>query len=357
MASGLSQLEFPWAAPPAPGEVTEVAKGLFWARMPLPFRLNHVNIWLLEEDDGWTVIDTGCATDQLFEVWETLLSGAMGGLPIRRVISTHGHVDHIGLSGWLVERFDAAFYSTIAEWNWARISHLHDVPGADAAHYRHLIRHGIDDDGARAIVTNRGRFIDMATPIPNAIVEIRDGDTIRFGKRDWQVIVTGGHAVEHASFFDAESGILIAGDHILPKISPVVAVYETTPHGDPLADYLSSFPRFDMVPADSLILPSHGMPYRGIHERISQLREHHRTRLETTKGFLHDAKSAFELSRDMFPHVEGPEGAGFALAETIAHVNHLIRQGIVDEVTRPNGQLAFRLRQDRPAGKPQGDLR
>lgn len=341
MASRPHNLEFVWPTPPASGEVIEVAPGLLWARLPLPFRLNHVNVWLLEENDSWTVIDTGCATPELYAVWDALLAGPMRGLPVRRVIATHGHVDHIGLSGWLVERFGAEFVGTFGEWMWARLSHMHDVPGADYAYLAYLRQHGVEADFAAQMVERRQNYIDLATQIPSNIIEIRDGQTITFGRRDWQVIVTRGHTFEHAAFYDPKTGILIAGDHVLPTISPVIAVYEMVPRADPLGDYLASFVQFDVVPDATLVLPSHGLPYRGLHQRIDALREHHRERLQATLDFLDTPTNAIALSRLMFPRVDGPDNIGFALGETLAHVNCLLHRGTVRELTDDQGRSRF----------------
>lgn len=337
-------LAFPWSKPPSPGEVTEVAPGILWARMPLPFRLNHVNVWLIEEDDGWTVIDTGCATPEIYRLWDDLFAGPMGGRAVKRVVATHGHVDHIGLTGWMVERFDSDFVGTFTEWMWARISHTHDVPRSDSAHREYLIRNGFAPADADELVHNRAEFMDLATPLPGFLTEIRGGDTIRLGSRKWQVIVTGGHAHEHASFHDPDSGILIAGDHLLPKISPVIAVYEMLPKADPLGDYLSSFAQFDGVADGTLILPSHGSPYIGIRERIAQLGEHHRERLEATAKFLAEPSTGLELSKKMFPKIEGVANIGFALGETLAHINHLVHLGVVADVSGEPGISRYKTK-------------
>lgn len=343
MLARTGQLEFPWAEAPERGLACRVAPGILWARLPLPFRLNHVNVWLIEEDGGWTVIDTGCATPEIIETWEALLAGPMRGGRITAVVATHGHVDHIGLSGMLVERFGADFIGTFAEWVWARISHTHDVPGSSAAHHAYLVHNGFDDAAARQLVASRRRFIDLSTPLPGWISEIRDGETVMLGGRPWEVIVTGGHAFEHASFYDRASNVLIAGDHLLPKISPVIAVYEMVPRADPLGDYLASFARFDTVADDALVLPSHGSPYRGIRQRIAQLREHHRERLDATVAFLRAPHSSVDLTREMFPHVEGPENIGFALGETLAHVNHLVRRGVAVDISQPGATALYRV--------------
>ena len=332
-------LSFPWADVPPPGEAREVAPGILWARLPLPFLLNHVNVWLIEEDNGWTVIDTGCVTPDIMTTWSRLLAGPMRGLPVVRVIATHGHVDYIGLTGWMVERFDADFLGTFAEWVWARISHTRDVPGSSPAHETYLARNGFDDAAVAQQVSTRHRFMDLATPLPGWISEIRNGEVVEFGGRNWEVIVTRGHAFEHASFYDPVGKVLIAGDHLLPKISPAIAVYEMMPKGDPLGDYLASFPQFDRVADDALLLPSHGSPYVGIRTRIRELREHHRRRLDDTATFLRKPRNAADLARKMFPHVEGPENTGFALGETLAHVNYLVRRGIVAD-NSPEGPSA-----------------
>lgn len=341
MLAKAGTIEFPWTETPAPGAVREVAPGLLWARLPLPFRLNHVNVWLLEEEDGWTVIDTGCATPEIMAVWETLLAGPMRGRKIVRVVATHGHVDHIGLAGWLVERFDADFAGTFAEWIWARVSHTHDVPNSSKTHRSYLVRHGFEIETADRMVKSRHRFIDLSTDIPGWITEIRDDETIRLGGRDWRTIVTRGHAFEHLSFHCPEAGVLIVGDHVLPKISPVIAVYEMAPKSDPLGDYLDSFGRFADIPQDTLVLPSHGIPYRGLHRRMDELKDHHRQRLDATAEFLRAPRTALDLASALFPHVEGPDNIGFALGETLAHVNYLVRKGIVREARDVAGHAIY----------------
>lgn len=341
MTSTGSLLKYPYSEPPAPGEVIEISDGLHWAYLPLPFRLNHVNIWLLKEDDGWTVIDTGCATKTVFDAWEALLTGPMGGEPVRRLVVTHGHVDHIGLAGWLVERFGAEFVGSFAEWVWARLSHTHDMPESNSEQQRFLMSHGFDEAAADRMVKSRHRFINMSTAIPGAISEIRDGETIRFGRRDWRVIVTGGHAFEHSSFYCEDDNILIAGDHLLPKISPVIAVYEMIPKADPLRDYLESFARFCDIPSDVLVLPSHGRPYNGLHERVAELQAHHDERLAATINLLGEPRNALDLSRAMFPHITQLDDIGFALGEVLAHVNYLVNEGAVIEEVDQHGHAMY----------------
>jgi len=334
-------LDYPWPEP-SPDTMREVAPGLHWIRLPLPFRLNHVNVWALEEADGWTIVDTGCDTPRLRDLWETHFAGGLAGRPVRRIVATHGHVDHIGLVGWIAERHGARFSATLTEWLWARIAHDPGFAGAEAAHRAYLAENGFGpDELARQLAARRG-YVDLAVTLPGAIDELRHGQTLRMGGRDWEVIVTGGHAFAHAAFHDRASGVLIAGDQILPEISPVVAVYEMTPSSDLLGDFLASFASFADVAADTLVLPSHGLPYRGLHTRIAALRHHHDVRLEQTLDLFRTPRTAREAAALMFPRVNDADGIGFAVGEVLAHVNHLVGLGRMQRETDTEGVVRYR---------------
>lgn len=333
-------LEYPWHALP-PDAMREVAPGLHWIRLPLPFRLNHVNVWALDEGDGWTIIDTGCDTARLRDLWELHFAQGLAGRPVRRIVATHGHVDHIGLAGWIAERHGARFAATLTEWLWARIAHDPGFPGAEAAHLAYLARNGFSpEETARQLEGRRG-YVDLAVPLPGALDELRHGQTLRMGGREWDVIVTGGHAFAHAAFHDRASGVLIVGDQILPEISPVVAVYEMTPSSDLLADFLASFTAFEHVAADTLVLPSHGLPYRGLHARIATLRRHHDERLVQTLDLLRTPRTAREAAALMFPKVGDNDGIGFAVGEVLAHVNFLVGQGRLTAQTDAAGVVRY----------------
>src|SRR4051812_9432207 len=109
-----AQLAYPLSDTlPAIGEVHQLAPGLGWLRMPLPFALDHINLWLLEDGaHGWAAVDCGVATDATREAWEQVFAGAMEGKPLLRVLASHCHPDHIGLSDWLCRRFGAPFWMT-----------------------------------------------------------------------------------------------------------------------------------------------------------------------------------------------------------------------------------------------------
>lgn len=327
--------------PPAGGATIEVAPGILWARMPLPFRLNHVNIWLLDDGDGWTLIDTGVQTEACRAIWETLLAGRR----INRLIATHGHTDHVGLAGWLVERAgDVPFWSTLTEWMSAQVRVW------DARHpvrndvERFLVNNGCDAATLDAYRADRVKTNTLLGPLPGSLQRLRDGEIVHFGGRNWKIIAAGGHAIEHASFWCENDRILIAGDQILSKISPMIGVFPALPDADPLAEYLASLPRFRSLPADTLVLPSHGLPFTGLHTRVDQLAHHHELRLDDLTRLMDAPHTAMELTTGLFQKAVAEGQARLALAETLAHANHLVGRGRAVRRQADDGRFLF----DRP---------
>jgi len=325
--SALADIELVHPEPPAKGELKEVAPGLFWACLPLPFRLNHVNVWALHEHDGWSVIDCGCGTDEIREIWAHLLGHGLAGRPVRRLIATHGHVDHVGLAGWLTEKCDAEFHSTLTEWQSPQLFRADMANPPTERLARYFQQQGCPDGLATGLDGQRHGFRKLLGAMPPSFIRFRDGDTLQIGGRSWRALTNGGHAAEHASFYCAADKLLIAGDHILSKISPVIGVWESQPEADPLGEYFRSLPRFESLPEPILVLPSHGLPFRRLHRRVAQLRAHHELRLGEVLGALQQPQTAYRLSAALFPrHYDGSQ-ARLALAETLAHVNYLLHKG------------------------------
>ncbi|MBV8426725.1 MAG: MBL fold metallo-hydrolase [Hyphomicrobiales bacterium] len=332
-------------APPPPGELIEVASNLYWARLPLPIRLNHVNLWFMREHathgEGWLVVDAGLDAPTCREAWEKLLAGPLRGLPVRRLILTHGHPDHVGLAGWLSERFDSTLHATRTEWlfaHWRRERQGH-VFGRPMQHF--LMSHGLSPEmverfAAQDSAIDRGEF-----PVPEQHVRLRHGETHTFGGQEFRVIVGSGHADEHASFFRAQGHVLIAGDQILQRITPVIGVFGHEPQGDPLSDYLASLPRFEALPQDTLVLPSHGLPFHGLHARIEQLRAHHEARLAELLCHMREPRNAFALASLIFERAMQEEQGRFALAETLAHLHHGETIGVVRRLVQKDGSTNF----------------
>jgi glyoxylase-like metal-dependent hydrolase (beta-lactamase superfamily II) len=341
------QLQYLRDVPPKGTDTPEIAPGVLWLRLPLPFRLNHVNVWLLREADGWTIVDTGAGTEQARELWQSVLGGVLSGGRINRIVCTHGHTDHIGLAGWLVERSGGApFSATLVEWLAPQVRLQESRLPMRPEVVRFMAAHGCDEPTIEAYRNDRRRTHALLGEIPGAIDRLRDGATIAFGGRQWHILVCGGHALEHASFWCEEDKILIAGDQVLSKISPMIGVYPNEPWADPLAEYLASLNLFRALPEDALVLPSHGLPFRGLHTRLDQLQHHHELRLDHLARLMDGPRTTMELTHGLFPKAVAEGQGRHALAETIAHAHYLIGRGRAVRETDGDGHILFRRAED-----------
>jgi glyoxylase-like metal-dependent hydrolase (beta-lactamase superfamily II) len=344
-----SRLSYPFADElPAPGSVREVAPGLGWLRMPLPFALDHINLWLLKDEregrTGYTVIDCGVATDATRANWEQVLTGAMEGAPVLRVLATHCHPDHVGLSGWLCDRFNAPFWLTAGEFGFARMMAA-ALPGVDGlSAIPHFERHGLTDPAMlEQMRTRRNYYPSLMPNVPDAYTRLQDGQLVAIGGVNWRVITGFGHSPEHASLYSDELNVLISGDMVLPRISTNVSVFAVEPEGNPLQQYLDSLDKFAALPDDVLVLPSHGKPFRGLHTRIDQLREHHVARLAEVQEACRKPVSAMDIVPIMFRRQLDAHQLSFALGEALAHLHKLWNDGILKRVTGAGGILRFQL--------------
>jgi glyoxylase-like metal-dependent hydrolase (beta-lactamase superfamily II) len=309
--------------------------------MPLPLRLNHVNVWLLTDADGWTAIDCGLDSAETRAAWEKLAVGPLAGKPVRRLIATHGHVDHVGLAGWFTSRFGVPFQSTLAAWLWARVTYAGRSEPTSAEALEHLRIHGCNPRHIEAYARNRGTLLQHFGAPPRAHIRLKDGGELEMGGRCWRIVTADGHADEHASFLSMNGDVVIAGDQILQRISPVVGVFAGEPSADPLTDYLASLQRFRDLPAETLVLPSHGLPFRGLKARLNQLELHHRKRLDLALSALDRPLTATECAHVLFDRAMA-EGQWFlALAETLAHLHRLETLGEAEREADGNGVIRF----------------
>jgi glyoxylase-like metal-dependent hydrolase (beta-lactamase superfamily II) len=337
MDGSLTPLQFPVAAPPRPGETLAIASGVHWLRMPLPFALDHINLWLLEDGAGWTIVDTGYAMAQTKELWERIFAERLGGKPVTRVIVTHYHPDHIGLADWLTQRWQAPLWVTEKEWLSARVMSRGDE---DFAPVRRGFarRAGLDDTAAELFGERENSYRRGVPSVPASFQRLADGMAAEIGGRKWRVIVGEGHAPELACLYCAETGVLIAGDQVLPRISPNISVQAHEPDGDPLARYLVSLAKLrDAVPPEALTLPSHNLPFFGLHTRIESLAAHHRARCAEVIGACGIPKTALELVKVLFRRALDRHQMGFALGEALAHLNFLMYEGALDRVRGEDG--------------------
>jgi len=316
-------LHYPLEHAPAPGAVRPVAPGVGWLRMPLPFQLDHINLWLLEDGDGWTIVDAGIALPAVQGHWEEIFEREPGGRPVKRLIVTHFHPDHLGLGRWLAERWNIAVVMTQGEYLVASMV-WHQTDGfAVAAMVEQFRRHGLEPQRIDDL-TRRGNAYRRVVPaLPATYTRIMEAERIDIGGREWRVIMGYGHSPEHAALYCDETGVLISGDMVLPRISTNVSVMAASPDSNALKLFLDSLSRFARLPAETLVLPSHGRPFRGLHSRIAQLEAHHRERCDALLAASGTPQSAWQLVPTLFARDLDTHQTMFAMGEAIAHLNYL----------------------------------
>ena len=323
-------LTYPLESKPDPGSTLEVAPGVHWVRMPLPFALNHINLWALADGDAWTLVDTGLNKQDTCDLWEKAFAGMMQGRPVSRVICTHMHPDHVGTAGWLSRRFDCPLWMTRLEYVTCRMLVADTGREAPQDAMRFYRASGWGEEALEHYRTRFGGFGKMVYELPDSYRRVRDGEELRIGGRIWHAVVGHGHSPEHLCLHCPELQLLISGDQVLPRITSNVSVFPTEPGADPLKDWLESLAAIKLrVPDDVLVLPSHGEPFRGLHFRLDQLIRGHERSLERLQREL----TAGPLrSIDIFPLLFGRQISGdllsMATGESIAHLNCLIGRGL-----------------------------
>lgn len=324
---GTRGLTYPHGEPPAPGEAKVGADGVLWLRFPLPMALNHINVYAIADGVGWAIIDTGIRTPESIEAWEAALAGPLGGLPVTQVICTHMHPDHIGLAGWLCERFDAPLKMTQVEYVTARmlLADTGPAPEDGAVFYRAA---GWEDERIAAWRAEYGRFGRGVFTMPRTYTRISEGQTLRIGGEDWRVVVGNGHSPEHACLWRQSDGVFIAGDQILPRISSNVSIWPTEPQANPLHDWMTSLDRLAaLLPDALLVLPGHGEPFTGVQARLEALARGHQVSLTRLERALQSPKRAVDVFSTLFARAVGDGLYGMATGESLAHLNYLEAHG------------------------------
>lgn len=316
---------------PGGADVIEVAKGIFWARIPLPWSLDHINVYLFDEGEGWSVIDTGARGKTGKKAWEILGASVLGGRPIKRVIATHMHPDHLGLAGWLVEKYGSEFWTTQTEYMLA--STLWNSAGAEFPENEltYLFRSGVDRKYEPMIrAAGYGNYKKGVHTLPASYIRIEDGSELELGGRRWRVVIGRGHSPEHACLACIDEPLFIGGDQILPEITSNVSVYAREPNGNPLAHWLSSLDRMRAVPGNPLVLPSHGRVFYGLQARIDALINGHLDKLEKLHDWCGEPRTVVKTFRALYRRkIEGMDFF-LALGEAVAHLHLLESLGLVD---------------------------
>ena len=335
-------IRYPFPDAPAEGAAVEVAQGILWMRLPLPMALDHVNVYALDDGDGWTVIDTGFASRRGRAIWQGLLDGPLAGKPVTRVIVTHHHPDHVGLAGWFIEN-GASLAMPRTGWLMTRMLTFDEQDRPDARAVTFYRRAGMDpEELARRQSERPFNFADCVTPLPTGYTRLIDGGTIKMGGRTWDIRMGNGHAPEHATFWSRDDNLVIGGDQLLPSISPNLGVYPTEPDADPVSEWLASCEGFQtLATPDQLVLCGHKLPFTGLPTRLSQLIENHHSALRRLLQHLDTPKSAGECFLPLFKRNIGRGEYGLALVEAVAHLNHLHQTGQVTRSLRDDGAFVF----------------
>jgi glyoxylase-like metal-dependent hydrolase (beta-lactamase superfamily II) len=349
-----ARLHYPLGeAMPGAESVLAVADGVYWLRMGLPFALNHINLWLLRDcvdgTEGWTVVDCCVDRPESRAQWEWVFDNALAGLPIVRVVVTHMHPDHIGLAHWLCERWTTPQHTcrmwiSATDYQTARwLSQQGPSDGRDGM-ADFFASHGLNQEEQVAAIRGRSNhYASLVPAVPGQYRRMLDGDTLTIGGRAWRCISGHGHAPEHIALYEAERQLLISGDMVLPRISTNVSVYDSEPEGDPLQLFLNALLKYTGLPKDTLVLPSHGKPFVGLHERIGQLQDHHRDRLSDLLAACQtQAISAADAIPILFARTLDLHQTTFAMGEAIAHLNTLWHSGAA--YRRLDGDGVFRFR-------------
>jgi glyoxylase-like metal-dependent hydrolase (beta-lactamase superfamily II) len=334
--------DYPFPQPPAPGAALEVAPGVHWLRMALPFALDHINLWLLEDHDGWLIIDTGLGNEATRAAWEKVFADRIGGKPVRRVLITHYHPDHAGNGAWLCERTRAELWMSRGEYLTVHAAR-HGAAGYSPEAQKSLfLANGLPQDQANALLSRGGLYRNLVPDFPLSHHRLYEGERVKAGGREWRVMIGFGHAPEHVSLYCEPLKVLVSGDMLLPRISTNVAVRPIDPGSNPLRLFLESIRRYRELPEDMLVLPSHGLPFRGAHARIAQLEAHHSERLaELRAACAQSPRAAAEVLEVLFKRKLDTSQIFFALGEAIAHLHYLYYDGQLKRTVGADGVARF----------------
>lgn len=341
--AGKAVLEYPIQPAPGFGQSVAVAPGILWLRMPLPFSLDHINLWAIEEDEGWAIVDTGLSVPATVQIWNQFLRDALQGRPVTRVFVTHMHPDHIGLAGWLTRKFGCRLWITRSEYMSCRVlvgDTGREAPLDGTSFYHRAGWTEIEIENYR---TRFGAFGKTIYRLPDSYRRIVDDELIRIGRHQWQVVVGSGHSPEHACLYCPELKLFISGDQVLPRISSNVSVHAIEPDADPLADWLHSLQKLrERIPDEVLVLPAHNEAFRGLHARIDRLAASQERALGRLREALTQPQRAIDVFGALFSRpINGSTLLGMATGESLANLNYLLARGEIAVETDEEGVARY----------------
>ncbi|UVE16106.1 MBL fold metallo-hydrolase [Pseudomonas sp. LS44] len=340
-------LQYPCGKPPEAGTALEVAPGVLWLRMPLPLTLDHINLWAVRDGEGWAIFDTGMHTTQTEEAWRTLFAvGApLGEHGPTRVFATHMHPDHIGMAGWLTRTYACELWMTRTEYLNCRVLVADTGRQAPPEGVRFYQRAGWTAEQIEHYRARFGGYGKKVSPLPESYQRLRDGQRLTIGAHQWQVVVGSGHSPEHACFYCPELNVLISGDQVLPRISSNVSVHPTEPAADPMGEWMYSLDKLKAeLPADVLVLPAHGEPFRSLHDRLDHLKNGHLRALDRLRELLAEGpKRAVDVFSVLFAAGIDNELLPLATGESLANLNYLVQRGEVTASEDAHGAVWYQM--------------
>jgi len=346
MSDSPESISYAFEAKPETGEIVDIAPGIKWLRLPLPFQLNHINVWLLQDGDGWAIVDTGFFTNTTREVWKFVFNKYLGNAAITRVLVTHLHPDHAGCAGWISRKFDCELWMSRDEYLLCRVLVADTGKPAPPEGTKFYSAAGFAPESMDRYTEMFGAFGRVVSPLPEAYRQLREGMKLRIGEYDWEVIIGRGHSPEHACLMCRKLNILISGDQILPTISSNVSVYPTEPAANPLLFWFESLDKLiSLLPPDVLVLPAHGKPFRGAHVRLRQLIAEHETGLARLRDFCAEPKRAVDVFPALFKSRITDKNLIMATGEAISHLNYLVEKDEMDVEKDDSGVKWYRMSQ------------
>jgi len=330
---------------PERGETVEIAEGVLWTRIGLPSRLDHVNVYLFDEGDAWTIVDTGLRHKLCLEAWAKLEEGPLKGKRVARVIATHHHSDHVGLVGRFIKEHGAEFWTTRTAWLNARMLQLDHQETHPPEMLAHWTRGGVPAELVEKFVAD-GPFNTSAATwrLPLGYRRIVEGEEISMGGRRWTVRMGDGHAPEHATFWSRDDNLVVVGDQAIPGISSNLGVYPTEPDADPVGEWLESCEKLlAHAREDHLALPGHKGVYTGLPTRFRQLIANHHGAIKRLRAHLSEPRTAAECFVPLFGREIPPAVYRLALNEALGHLNHMRRSGEAVREERADGAYLWRL--------------
>jgi glyoxylase-like metal-dependent hydrolase (beta-lactamase superfamily II) len=335
-------LQFPISEAPAMGQPLAVAKGVYWLRMPLPFALNHINLWLLEDDTGWTIVDTGINTLACKELWQQVFDKHLNNKPVHQLIVTHLHPDHVGLAGWICEVWGLELQMSRTDYLTCRVLMSDTGKPAPKAAIDFYQRAGVTDKQLASYQAKFGGYGKSIYTMPDNFVRLQDGNSVTMAGHQWELIVGRGHAPEHVCLLSQELNVFISGDQLLPTISSNISVWPTEPHSDPLKDWLDSCTMLQQrIPADVLVLPSHGQVFFGAHKRLQRLIDGHEKSLIKILEACQQPQRNVDLFSYLFRRAINDEVLTLAVGETQAHLNYLMSKNKLQSSTDSKGAVWY----------------